>query len=294
MKKNKVIISILILCFISIITLTACDDRKNSNGTIEKVSEELEYLDVKIVNILNKLNNITLQNYNVTSEEITLGKEEEGKNSTQQSSQGEQKESGSQEKTGSAEESTNITSTQMKPNSILQSDQNDIDWNAIKAEIETINNAWGIVLLDLSSLNIDNNDILSFSKILDDCIMSIKDENKVDSLTNLANLYSLIPKFESAVSSNNSIQNIKQVKSNLINAYSVVEVGEWDAIETNISECEKTFRNIINDLEYTKNKEYKINKTYVLIKELQNSLSYQDSKLFYIKYKDILESINTL
>ena len=293
MKKYKAIISILILCFISIIGLTACNNTENNNDTRGKVVQELEYLDVKIVNMLNKLNNITLQNYNITSEEITLGKQEEGKSSSEQSSQVEQKESGSQEKTGNSEENTNITSTQMKPNTILESDQNNIDWNAIKAEIEIIDNVWGIVLLDLSTLNVDNNDILSFSKTLDDCIMSIKDENKLDSLTNLAKLYSLIPKFENALSAENSVQNIKQVKSNLINAYAIVESGDWPTIETNISECEKIFKNIINDLEYTKNKEYKINKTYVLIKELQNSLSYEDSKLFYIKYKDILESINT-
>ena len=47
-------------------------------------------------------------------------------------------------------------------------------------------------------------------------------------------------------------------------------------------------------MEYMKDKEYKVNKTYVLIKELQNSLGYKDKKMFYIKYKNLMESINTL
>ena len=61
-----------------------------------------------------------------------------------------------------------------------------------------------------------------------------------------------------------------------------------------MTECEKTFKNVVNDIEFAKKNEYKINKTYVLIKELQNSLDLQDKEVFYMKYKNLLESINTL
>ena len=61
-----------------------------------------------------------------------------------------------------------------------------------------------------------------------------------------------------------------------------------------MTDAEKTFRNITNDMEYIKGKEYKVNRCYVLIKELQNSLSYKDKKLFLIKYKNLMESINVL
>ena len=43
-----------------------------------------------------------------------------------------------------------------------------------------------------------------------------------------------------------------------------------------------------------KKNEYKVNKTYILVKELQNSLNLQDKEVFYMKYKNLLESINTL
>ena len=46
--------------------------------------------------------------------------------------------------------------------------------------------------------------------------------------------------------------------------------------------------------EFTKGKEFKVNKIYVLIKELRNSLSQRDKKLFLIKYIDLMENINTL
>lgn len=305
MQKLKSIFFIIFGFTTILICLTGCSTNNTNNENIKnKVVQELEYLDSQIVSIINKLNNISMQNYTISSEEVSLGEENTNGTSSSQSgnepsggsgvSGGEQKESGSQSSAGEESEKANITSTQMEPKTVLDSNENDIDWKSIKSQIETINEAWTVILLDLSSLNIDNNDILNFSSALDDCIISIKDENKIDSLTNVAKLYSYIPTFERGISSENSTQNIKQVKSYIINAYSVVEQGDWQTIENNLTEAEKTFKNITNDIEYMENKEYKINRTYILIKELQNSLSHRDRKLFYVKYKNLMESINNL
>lgn len=313
MRKINNIFLILILIVFILFCLTGCNNETNNEDIKSKIVQELDYLDTQIISIVNKLNNISIQNYTITSEEITLGEgsssEESsssgggssggesstgGESSSQSGSGGEQEKSNSQSQSGSNKEESKVTITKMEPKTILESDENDIDWSSVKNEIETINEAWSVVILDLSSLNVDNNDILSFSAILDDCILSIKDENKTDALINIAKLYSFIPNFEKGISVANSSQNIKQVKSYIINAYSLVEKDDWTGIETNMSECEKTFNSIINDMEYIKDKEYKVNKTYVLIKELQNSLSYKDKKLFYVKYKNLMESINTL
>ena len=309
MKKNKVIFLFLFICTIFTVILTGCGSEITNEDTKSKIIQEIDYLDTKIVNIINKLNNISLENYTITSEEISLGEENSnGKSSTSSgggnssggsSSQGgensgEQKESSGQSNKGSETEKSNITTTKMEPKAVLDSDENEIDWKIIKSDIEIINEAWPIVVLDLSSFNINNEDILNFSATLDDSILSIKDENKQSALTNLAKLYSIIPSFEKGISTSNSRQNIKQVKSNLINAYSLVEQDDWEAIETNMLDAEKSFRNITNDMEYIKGKEYKVNRSYVLIKELQNSLTYRDKKLFLVKYKNLMESVNVL
>ena len=300
MKKTNKNILIVLLLLIGIIFLTACDNKNTtSEDTKNKVIQELEYLDTELIAILNDLNNISLQNYTVTSEQITLdgggdSSTSSGESKQSDSSEEQQKESESQGGGGEESKETNITTTQTEPNIIIDSNENDIDWKEIKRKIETISNSWGIVLLDLSTLNVDNNDILEFSKTIDENILTIKDEDKIATLTNTAKLYSFIPKFESAISAPNSTQNVKQVKSYLINAYSFVEQGNWAEIENNISECEKTFKNLMNDMEYIKSKEYKVNKAYVLIKELLNSLPYKDRKLFYVKYKDLIENINVL
>lgn len=307
MRKNKIIFPILVALTIFVITLSGCSNNKENEDMKSKIARELDYLDTQIISILNDLNNISLQSYTVTSEEITLGENgssggsssggssSQSGSSSEGSSQGsEQKQSSSQGESGSSKQKSKTTIMKMEPKNVLSSDENDIDWNSIKNNIETINEAWAVVILDLSNVNVDNNDILNFSSTLDDCILSIKDEKKADTLTNIAKLYSFIPKFERGISAENSVQNIKQVKSYIINAYSLAEKDDWIAIGNNISECEKTFKNITNDMEYMKDKEYKVNRTYVLIKELQNSLTYKDKKLFYVKYKNLMESINTL
>ena len=295
MKKNRIIYPILLLSIAVIILLTGCSDNTNNSNedNREKVIQELDYLDTQIVGILNKLNNISLQNYSLTLKEESTEKSSDSEQS--KTSEEESKESNSQTQTGSSNENTSsITTTQMEVKSTLEEDESDIDWKTIKSEIEIINDTWGVILIDLTNFNVNNDDILGFSSALDDSILSIKDENKTDSLINVSKLYSYIPKYESALAVSNSIQNIKQVKSYLINAYSLVEQDKWDEIQTNILDAEKTFKNIVNDVEYIRDKEYKVNRTYVLIKELQNSLQYKDKKLFYVKYKNLMESINTL
>lgn len=309
MKKNKIIFAVLFLCIINIIVFSGCSsNQKTDVANKEKTIQELNYLDGQIIGMLNKLNNITLENYIVTSEETSLtestsssgGSGESEEKSSQSGSSGEaEKDSGVEQKQSSSqgsksEEKSGITASQMESKTVLDSNQSDIDWNSIKSEIEKTSNSWAVILLDLSSFNIDSKDILGFSTALDDCILSIKDENKADTLTNLAKLYAFIPKYETSISAPNSVQNLKQVKAYMINAYSAVEQDNWSDVETNMSECEKTYKNIINDIEYVKDKEVKVNRTYILIKELQNSAGYKDKKLFYIKYKNLIESINTL
>lgn len=302
MIKNKGSFLMFILCIIFILGLTGCgDNNKTANEDMKlKLIQEIDYLDTKIVSILNSLNNISLQEYTITSEEISLEKKSDTSNSGGQSnsekSSSQNGQSGNQQSNSQtqSENGNNINITQMKSQNILEIDENNIEWQIIKNEIETINEAWTVIILDLSSLNVDTNNILNFSSILDESILSIKNEDKQTSLRNLAKLYSIIPNLEKGVGAETSIQNIKQVKSNIINAYTVIEQEEWTEVENNITKAEENLKNVINDMKYIQNKEYKVNKTYVLLKELQNSLSYRDKKLFYVKYKNLMESINSL
>ena len=62
-----------IIIFILLITLTGCDNKDKDESLLnEKVSEELKYLDLEVVSLINSLNNITIENYKISAKEITL------------------------------------------------------------------------------------------------------------------------------------------------------------------------------------------------------------------------------
>ncbi len=190
---------------------------------------------------------------------------------------------------------TSIETTEMIAGNILTNNQEDINWDLVKTEIELINTSWSVILYDLYQMNnSDNTQLLLFSDTLDKCIISIKDENKAESLNNLAELYSYIPAFTDITSEDNNIKSVKDAKSNIIKAYVSASNDDWTAVSDNLATAEQSFNNVFRDVEFVKNNEYKINKTYILLKELQNSLAEQDKSIFYMKYINLMESINML
>ena len=44
-------------------------------------------------------------------------------------------------------------------------------------------------------------------------------------------------------------------------------------------------------MNYAKDNMYKVNKCYVLLNELENSMDLKDKEIYYIKYKNLLEEL---
>lgn len=62
---------IVIIIFTLLLVLTGCGE-DDSNILNQKVKEELLYLDLEIVSLINSLNNITIENYKISTQEISL------------------------------------------------------------------------------------------------------------------------------------------------------------------------------------------------------------------------------
>ena len=274
-------IKFFLMLILVLLFLTGCNSSDLDKEKKEKIKEELNYLDTQIVTILNDLNNITLKNYTLTSKEV-------------ENDQKEQTKSNEEEKNETENTENNIAITKTEPISVMESSNKNIDWDKIKSNIEVLNESWAIVVIDLTSGNVDNKSILEFSHNLNEVILSIKKEDKTETIEKLSNLYSYIPKYEEEIGSINSLQSIKKAKAYLINSYNLVEKNSWEQAKENIVLLDNVFKNITNDLDFVKNKEFKVNKAYVLIKEMQNSLDYKDKQLFLIKYSNLIECLNTL
>lgn len=284
--------------------LVGCSKTSNNSSDKEKLTSEVEFYSLKIMSLLNDLNNISLENYELLSEKVNISKESEGNNSGSQSSQsssssqsgggnqGEASQSGNQN--SQSKGNTEISVTDMQKKSILKSNNEEIDWDNITSEIELMNTSWSITMLDLTNANVSNDDILTFANTLNQTIIGVKNEDKATTLSNLTSLYSYVPKFLTAISADKHVQSIENTKYYVLACYTSISEDDWVTASTNISSAENSFLSILNDTEYSKNREYKINKTYMLIKDMQNALTNKDKELSFLKYKNLLESLNTL
>lgn len=304
MKKSKKIVITIILILI-IFNLAGCGKKNQNEKLQKKVVTELEYVNAKIIDLLNALNNLSFENYTISTEKVKLDdntdkqESKQGGNSkgkTEEESSGSQAQGETQSNSQTQENGSQdlINTTEMITDATLMKDKNNINWDLIKPEIELLNESWNVILLDLYTLNVKNDTILDFSNKLNKCIVAIKNEDKTQSLKTLANLYSSIPVFLQEIKDDENTQKIRQTQSYVINAYSLAEDMGNTEIRNNITKAIETYSEVMSDVNYVKDHSYKVNKIYVLLNELSNSLDEKDSDVFYIKYKVFMEAVNTI
>lgn len=301
--KNLIILQI--IGFIIIFFLTGCGDGKSNNSETlkSKVDSEMSFLDTQLIDMLNELNGISFVNYIVSAAEVKDSDTTASNSKSESTSKGESKSGGdgssgsdssnsSSEGSSSKDKQTPSLDYSMQANGILIN-KNTTDWNNLKYDIEQLYSSWATIILDLYKLNINNDNILAFSAELDLVTKAVKEENKKESLTRIAKLYSYLPKYVEAYSNNSTRTNVLKTKSYILNAYAIVEDNKLDEVKKELLNAEQAYLPIINNME-TSNVQYNINKAYILIKEIQNSLNENDSDIFYIKYKNLMEELNII
>ena len=276
-------------CMSVLLVLTGCTNETTTLN--EKVEDELDYFSTKFVNILNRLNNITFENYEVVAQDVNLSKETAEKEKTSESSSQQESSGPADVKSSEDNAGENIIAFQMSPNTILNPVTTKIDWPGIKNEIENIYYSWNTILLDLYELDVSNEEILNFSKDLDLATTYIKKEDKVNSLLAMANLYKYLFKYAEKISNNEIYIDIIKTRSYILNAYSLIDTGDWNAVNEEINKAVDTYRLLANDTSFISDNNYSSNKVYVLLNELKNSLVLEDKEIFYIKYKNLLEEM---
>lgn len=314
MKKYKKI-AMLIIVVLAAVFLSGCS--KGKDGDLKtKVISELNFVNAKTIDMLNKLNNISFESYSIISEQLKFndeekqnnqsqsgkstetasGTEEGGNSNGESSSKGDSGSTNGQKGQQSEQGSSNdkINTTNMVMNVELSKDRNNIDWTTIKNDVELLNESWTIITIDLYTLNANSNTILNFSNKLNTAMVAIKNEDKQKSLTALADLYSSIPEFLREIDADKNMQKIRQTQSYVIDAYILADDMENTEINKNLTQAITTYSEVMSDIDYTKDKTEKTNKVYVLLNELANSLTKKDTDVFYIKYKNFMKEIEAI
>ena len=292
-------VSIIVIIFIS---LNIFKDKKVSNK--ERIKTEIDFLEEKIIKLINKMNNIEIENYKVKVSKIPNKYNEEKKNSDidneNESKSGdnkkeieiEKKKDNKEEKNKEIEE-TAKNLFELKKDGIL-TDKEDIDWNQIKKEIEILYNSIPTIILDLYEDGIVEKEILNLNNELDELTIKVKEKDKKEILRKLADIYKYIIEFTKKARVGQVEEILIETKSKVFYAYSKLEDKNWDEILKYMNESIEIYSKLLTDVNIEKEKQYKIKKGYIMINELKNSIKLQDETIFLIKYKNLLEEINNM
>lgn len=304
MKNKKYLI--LLICVVIILSIVfgvvMVFSNSGDDTTKDKIKEEIYYIETKLLGMINALNNIPFSNSVLLEQNTIKGQEKSNNSSSGSSSQGSEEKSQGEESSSSSSSSggessdssksggdTDYTKYNVQSKNILNLKENEIDWNYIKNTAQLLHTSWTTIMIDLHSLNIKNDDILSFSNNLDALILNIEREDKRTTLNSLASLYAIIPVYINQYSDDNYEENLAYTKAHIINSYVLLEDDKWEDMQAEVTKAQEYFNLVINSIN-TKSSQIFINKTYVLLNEIKNSINLKDKKLYYMKYKNLMEN----
>ena len=304
LKKFKIISYIILLIVLVILALTVYTSatQNNEQDEKEKVTSEIRYLDTKLVELLNHMNNIETRNYQIytTKIEESRSAENSGGGSSGENSSSDSSNTSSSSDSTSTQDNSDQADTEntgknyeMKAAGILTTNR-DIDWTSCKNESELIYTSISTITLDLYRLNVSQEDILNFNKDLDSLTVSLEEENKQLTLDNLIKVYEYIPKFGQTVVNDTLYKTVLETKLNVFRGYAKLDSGDWAGISTNMTDAINVYSTLLTNTEIDANKQTTINKGYVMLNELKNAVDTQNTSVFLIKYKNLLEEINNL
>ena len=314
MKKIQKIAYIILVAIIVVLfyAIYVNASKNNQIDQKQKTLTEIEWIESKIINLCNTMNNISFENYKL---EVSKKGEEESKksNNGEESTSGGGSESDSEEANSNKENSdtgdssgssssgsdTNISSKEevkkfelINQNVLTASDE--INWNNVKSEVETLYTSIPSITLDLYQVNLNQDDILGFNKEYDNLTKAVKEENKKDTLAQLVTLYEYIPKFVKNVNDDVLYQINIQTKAHILKAYVKLEDKDWTGIQGDVQNAIDTFNQLLTTTGIDTSKQYSVNKSYVMLNELQNAVQMQEESVFLIKYKNLLEELSNM
>lgn len=313
MKKYKKIAYVLLIVIIAVLSvlLYANVSKGNDKNQKEKNFTELEFLESKLINLFNEMNNIQTRNYTISVSEITKQaksqKEQSSESSSSSNSEGNSngqnsngetssEQGGSSDSTstsGSGNESQSNQKFDLKAEGVLTNTE-DIKWDKVKSEIEILYASIPTITLTLYQNNINQEDVLNFNKEFDNLAIVAKQEKKKETLTELAKLYEYVPKFIQNSPENEVPKILIETKLGILKGYSKLDSKNWDEISNDTKQAIDSYSRLLTNTNVESRKQYSVNKVYVMINELQNATQVQDEAVFLIKYKNILEEMNNI
>ncbi len=194
---------------------------------------------------------------------------------------------------GKTEEEEKNKKFELKSKGVLTNTE-DINWDSVKSEIENLYTSLPSITIDLYQLNINQEDVLAFNTEIDKLTGVVKDEKKEETLSQLTKVYEYIPKFLRSSGQEELYTTLIETKLNVFKAYAKLDTDNWQEISKDMKNAIDSYSKLLTNTEIEARKQYNISKAYIMLNELQNAVNLQDTSVFLIKYKNLLEEMNNI
>ena len=310
LKRIGYIILIVIIAILGFVIYSNANKGEENNQQ-EKVLSEIKYVESKLVQLFNEMNKIESRNYSIAIGEISKdnnSNQSSGQSNGQSSGQSssESGSGGGEGGTSSGEQSTisgnsNSSSNSDQDNKKFElqlsgvlTNKEDINWEYVKGEIENLYTSVATITLDFYQIGANQDNILAFNQQIDNLSVAVKEENKETTLAELSNLYTNLSNITQSLEENETYKMVVRIKENIFKAYSKLDAGKWDEISNDVNNATFTYSELLTNASNGIDNQYEINKGYILINEMQNAVKLQDVSVFLIKYKNLLEELNSI
>ena len=166
-----------------------------------------------------------------------------------------------------------------------------LDWESIYDESEILNESWSTVVLDLSKLNIPEEQINGLGQDVANLVISISAQNEDELFTNLYSIYSRLPQIEQVYSDDTISKSKRELKRIVFLSYVYAENENYEASKSEIQNASNRYNELMNDTNYIKDSRYNLNKILVEIEELRSAINLENIALIRIRFVNFIEEL---
>lgn len=164
-------------------------------------------------------------------------------------------------------------------------------WEYVKGDVASLNDCWNNIVLDLTSVDVPNNDILEYSNKLNDLIIAVSEENQSKMLDDLNGMYLKIIAFEETYSDDKNAIKKDKVKSGILSTYDLVNQENFSEAKIQVISLVEKYKEYMDNDEYVKENAYNLNQVYVLLEEYSASIDSKNIDLIRMKYIVAVEAL---
>lgn len=166
-----------------------------------------------------------------------------------------------------------------------------INWDYIKGDIQKLNDSWNTLILDLTEVNTPNEDIIGYSTNLNQLLISVSKKDEAQMISRLDAMYEKIIKFNEASSeSRNQIEKNK-IKYEVLAIYNLAVNNDFEAAKVRVIGIIEKYMSLMNDENYAEENRYNLSKIYILLEEYKNAVESQNIDLVRMKYITTVETL---